>query len=160
MHECFNQSSLFWHEHFAQARQLWLTRGTCEPVVAILVSSAAVSCEVVALVVLKVGLLEAVMIIGQSPHAAGPWPLDHQVPAHTFAHDEHTFVHGCCDLLTHSHKDVRSDHLHESLRCWPAGFSPSTTCTTHACVSTSQADCCSEVSSRKLLLSQIMTHKG
>ena len=53
---------------------------TCEPVVAILVSPAAVSCEVVALVVLKVGLLEAVVVICQGPHAAGPWPLDDQVP--------------------------------------------------------------------------------
>ncbi len=37
---------------------------TCEPVVAILVPPAAVSCEVVALVVLEIGLLEAVMVIG------------------------------------------------------------------------------------------------
>lgn len=50
--------------------------GTCEPVVAILVPSAAIACEVVALVVLKVGLLKPVMVAGQSPHAARPWLLD------------------------------------------------------------------------------------
>lgn len=57
---------------------------TCEPVVAILVTAAAITSEVVALVVLKVGLLEAVMVIGQGPHAAGPRPLDHQVPANPY----------------------------------------------------------------------------
>ena len=54
---------------------------TCEPVVAILVPSAAISCEVVPLVVLKVGLLKPVMVSGQCPHAARPRPLDDQVPA-------------------------------------------------------------------------------
>lgn len=112
MHEHFCKSSYYWHEHFAQAGWLWLTKGTCKPVVAILVSPAAVPCEVVALVVLEVRLLEAVMVIGQSPHAAGPRPLDHQVPAHTSAHDEHASVHSCCDLLTHSYMDVCSNHLH------------------------------------------------
>lgn len=111
MHDCFNQSSCYRHECVAQAGQLWLTSGTCEPVIAILVSPAAVSCEVVALVVLKVRLLEAVMVIGQSPHAAGPRPLDHQVPAHTSAQNQHAFVHGCGDLLLHSCMHLCGNYL-------------------------------------------------
>ena len=39
-------------------------KATCEPVVAVAIPPTAVSCEVAALVVLKVGLLEAVMVIG------------------------------------------------------------------------------------------------
>ena len=54
-------------------------QGTCEPVVAILVSPAAIACEVVALEVLKVGLLEPLLVACQRAQHAGPRLLDHKV---------------------------------------------------------------------------------
>lgn len=54
---------------------------TCEPVVAIFITFAAVSCEVIALEVLKVCLLKALLVACQCAQHTGPSLLDHQIPA-------------------------------------------------------------------------------
>lgn len=56
---------------------------TCQPEIAVLITFAAVSCEVVALEMLKIGLLKPFLIACQCSQHARPSLLDHQVPAYS-----------------------------------------------------------------------------